>query len=235
MSDQLDFFVNVASFIVGFWPVMFLAALQGIPKRKRKQKFWQWIGKVFRNLTITWVLFALMWLAVFFSGSKPISLISEPQNSLLFWGIGGIVISLWTLSFGFGWLKRRWEFEKTRELSALQSLSPDDFEELVAETFRRLGHRVKVVGARGDHGVDVRVRASNGEKWVVQCKRYKGTVGEPTVRDLYGTMLHEKADRASVVTSGRFSRQAQTWAEGKPIDLYDGESFLKVLRKLQKA
>jgi len=233
VSELLGFFIDVFSVIVGFWPVMFLAALQGIPNRKRKQKFWQWIGKIFRNLAITWILFALMWLGILFFGKQPVFLISEPQNSLLFWGIGGIVLFLWVLSLGFAWLKRRIEFEKMREMGAIQELSPDAFEELVAETFRRLGHHVKVVGTSGDHGVDVRVRASNGEKWVVQCKRYKGTVGEPTVRDLYGTMLHEKAQRASIVTSGRFSRQAVVWAEGKPIDLYDGEAFLRILRKLQ--
>jgi len=233
VSDLLSFFIDVFSVIVGFWPVMFLAALQGLPNRKRKQKFWQWIGKIFRNLSIIWILFALMWVAVFLSGKQPVFLISEPQNSLLFWGLGGIILFLWALSLGFGWLKRRMEFEKMRELGAMQELPPDGFEELVAEAFRRLGHRAKVVGTSGDHGVDVRIRASNGEKWVVQCKRYKGTVGEPTVRDLYGTMLHEKADRASIVTSGRFSRQAVAWAEDKPIDLYDGEAFLQVLRKLQ--
>lgn len=82
--------------------------------------------------------------------------------------------------------------------------------------------------------MDVRVRAKNGEKWIVQCKRYRGSVGEPYVRDLYGTMLHEKAQRASIITSGKFSRQALAWAEGKPIDLYDGEKLLKILRRLHK-
>ena len=161
-------------------------------------------------------------------------MIPEPLNSQLFWGIGSIVIFIWVFSIFFDWLKRRQDFEKLRELNEIQALSPDEFEELAAESFRRLGHHVKVVGATGDHGVDLRIRAGNGEKWIVQCKRYKGSVGEPVVRDLYGTMLHEKADRASVITSGRFTRQAVEWAKGKPIDLYDGETFLKILRKLQK-
>jgi restriction system protein len=174
-----------------------------------------------------------MWLTLKFMGGTPFPLLNEPANSQVFWGIGTIILFIWVISLGFDWLKRRRDFEKVRELNALQSISPEEFEELVAETFRRQGHHAKVAGQTGDHGIDVRVRALNGEKWVVQCKRYKGTVGEPIVRDLYGTMLHEKAHRAPIVTSGIFSRQALTWAEDKPIDLYDGEAFLKILSRLQ--
>lgn len=150
MSEKLGFYVDIVSIVVGFWPVMFLAVLQAIPNRKRKQMLWQWIGKIFRNLTKTLLLFALMWFVVLLFGEQPVFFIPEPQNSLLFWSLGGIVIFFWTLSLGFYWLKRSSEFE-----------------ELVAESFRRLEHKFKVVGNSGDHCVDIRVRASNGEKWVV--------------------------------------------------------------------
>lgn len=235
MSDTNEFIIDMLEFIVGFWPVVFLAVLQGFIKRNRRRGFWSLLRLMFKSMSFTWLVFAVMWLTLKFLGGQPFQLVHEPANSQVFWGIGTIIILIWGISFSFDWLKRRRDFENVRELKVLHNLSPSEFEEIVAETFRRLGHRAKLVGKTGDHGVDVHVRAGNGEKWVVQCKRYKGSVGEPMVRDLYGTMLHEEAHRAAIVTTGKFSRQAQAWAQGKPIDLYDGESFMKVMRRVQRS
>jgi restriction system protein len=59
-------------------------------------------------------------------------------------------------------------------------------------------------------------------------------VGEPVVRDFYGVVLHEKADKGIIIiTSGKFSRPAQEWAKGKPIALYDGEKFVQLWRRAQ--
>lgn len=108
-------------------------------------------------------------------------------------------------------------------------------EELVADVYRAKGHRARRTGTVGDHGVDIVVNAKNGEKWVVQCKRWRGTVGERVIREFYGTMLHEKADKGAIVTTDFFTPQARDWAKGKPIFLYDGEEFLKIWRQVQKA
>jgi restriction system protein len=50
-------------------------------------------------------------------------------------------------------------------------------------------------------------------------------VGERFVRDLYGTMRHEDADRAYLVTTGHFTAPALAWAKGKPIELWDGSDL----------
>ena len=91
------------------------------------------------------------------------------------------------------------------------------------------------MGGNGDHGVDVLVQTDEGEKWVVQCKRYSGSVGEPVVRDLYGTLLHEEAQRAYLITTGGLTRQAVDWAAGKPIVLYDGEGLVRLIRRTKTA
>ncbi len=61
-----------------------------------------------------------------------------------------------------------------------------------------------------------------GERAVVQCKRYRGVVGEAVVRDLYGVMQHEKAPRGFLVTTGGISAAAGRWVRDKPIELIDG-------------
>lgn len=115
----------------------------------------------------------------------------------------------------------------------MKSLSPDEFEALVAKLFETNGHHVALVGGSSDHGVDIVVTNAQGEKWIVQCKRYSGSVGEPVVRDLYGTMLHEEAQGAYLMTTGSFTQKAGEWASGKPLHLYDGNALVRLVHDVQ--
>src|SRR5690606_38671209 len=97
-----------------------------------------------------------------------------------------------------------------------------------------LGYKVQHIGHSGDHGVDVELRTKNGEYWVVQCKRYRGSVGESVVRELYGTMVAENADRAVLVTTAKITPPARAWARGKPIDLIDGAALLFLIDRARR-
>jgi restriction system protein len=55
------------------------------------------------------------------------------------------------------------------------------------------------------------------------------------VRDLYGTLLHEEAQRAYLITTGGLTRQAVDWAAGKPIVLYDGAGLVRLIRRTKAA
>jgi restriction system protein len=70
------------------------------------------------------------------------------------------------------------------------------------------------------------------KKAVVQCKRYQNTVGEEIVRELYGTLIHERAARAFLVTTADISESAQQWAQGKPITLIDGRTLVQITEAL---
>jgi restriction system protein len=122
-----------------------------------------------------------------------------------------------------------------RTLEDLLALSPSEFEAMVAHLYNQSGHQARRTGQTGDQGIDLVVQAKNGEKWVVQCKRWRGSVGAPVIRDFYGAMQHEKADKGTVITTGKFTRQAREWAAGKPITLYDGEKLIEVWRQAQGA
>lgn len=140
----------------------------------------------------------------------------------------GVSQGLDLLAIPFERIKLRQKLPK--ELSDrvdLLQLSSREFEMMVVELYHANGHPAERTGATGDHGVDVVIHANNGEKWVAQCKRWRGTVGEPVVRDFYGVMQHEKADKGAIITSGKFTLQAREWAKGKPIILYDGDEFLQ--------
>ena len=121
-------------------------------------------------------------------------------------------------------------------LGHLNSLSPDQFERYIAQLFRLQGYRANVIGAIGDHGVDIEVFNPAGEKELVQCKRWKKRwLGEGVVRDFYGALMHDEAAvRGYIVTTNFFSKAARQWAAGKPIDLVDGKKLVHSIQLIKE-
>lgn len=110
----------------------------------------------------------------------------------------------------------------------LYALSPSEFEQFVAVLFRKKGYRVQWRGRSGDHGVDLELVKPGGQRAIVQCKRYRNTVGPDIVRELYGTLIHERAVHAFLVTTADISDAAREWAQYKPITLIDGDTLAEV-------
>ena len=104
-------------------------------------------------------------------------------------------------------------------------MDPIDFEHYCAWLYQKEGYTVEETATSGDEGIDL-LLSKRGKKVVVQCKRYSGNVGQPVVRDLYGAMFHVAATEAHLCTTGRISRQAESWAAGKPIELIDGHDMV---------
>ena len=126
-------------------------------------------------------------------------------------------------------IRRR--FGRVRTIAQMLALDPIEFEAWSGMLFLLMGYWVRNTQYVADHGIDLLVGNPKVRHGLVQCKRYRGTVGEPTVRDLYGTMMHEQADAGWLVTSGGISRQATEWAAGKPIQLWDGQMLVELARK----
>ena len=103
------------------------------------------------------------------------------------------LLLLWGLIF---W-QRRVAAVPTRgprmSVAELYALSPRAFEHFVGELFERRGYHVEVRGRAGDLGVDLALTRADGRRAVVQCKRYRHQVGPDIVRELFGTMVHERA------------------------------------------
>ncbi len=118
------------------------------------------------------------------------------------------------------------------ELDHLFAFSPGDFERYVAGLFRRKGYVVKQRGGTGDLGVDLELLAPGNRRAIVQCKRYQNTVGAEMVRELYGTLIHEKALHAFLITTADISPAARLWAQGKPMTLIDGETLMQIAAAL---
>ena len=125
----------------------------------------------------------------------------------------------------------RRRFGHIQTLAQIMALEPEEFESWSALLFQLMGYRVVQTQNTGDHGIDLELSDESMHRGLAQCKRYRGTVGEPAVRDLYGTMMHENAERGWLLTTGAFSRQAREWCNGKPIELWDGRSLQALARR----
>lgn len=113
-------------------------------------------------------------------------------------------------------------------------LSGIEFENVCQNLIENMGFSVETTKASGDGGIDL--VAYNHEpvlsgKYIIQCKRYSGSVGEPIIRDLYGVVTSERANKGILMTTGYFTKSAIAFAEGKPIELIDGEQLDVLLKR----
>lgn len=124
----------------------------------------------------------------------------------------------------------------SKAADTLDGMSWREFEMLVGEGFRLQGYRVVETGGGGaDGGVDLvltRTGKSGGEKFLVQCKQWRAfKVGVEVVRELYGVMAARGATGGFVVTSGRFTEEAVSFASGRNVALVDGPKLHGLIRQ----
>ncbi len=94
------------------------------------------------------------------------------------------------------------------------SLPPRRFEELIANLIRDKGWEVHLTGATRDGGRDMLAYLDTrlGRLLcLVEAKRYSPNrpVGVDLVRNLFGTLCHEEANSAMIVTTSRFTVDAR--------------------------
>lgn len=114
----------------------------------------------------------------------------------------------------------------------LMQLTPSEFESLITNLFEQMGLETRQTRPSRDGGVDCvawDARPVMGGKVVIQAKRYKGTVGVSAVRDLFGTVHNEGASKGILVTTSGYGKASFEFADGKPLELLDGNNLLYLL------
>lgn len=132
-------------------------------------------------------------------------------------------------------------YDVTSELDENHNLAAmdwEDFEHLIREIFEKefsaAGGEVKVTQASRDGGIDAVVFDPDpirGGKIAIQAKRYTNVVGVSAVRDLYGTVMNEGANKGILVTTADYGPDAYSFAKGKPLTLLNGSNLLHLLEK----
>lgn len=119
----------------------------------------------------------------------------------------------------------------------LMSMDPTSFEWLSQRLLREAGFvSATVTGRTGDGGIDglgvYRLSLVSFQVFF-QCKRYKGSVGAPAVRDFRGAMAG-RGDKGMLITTGTFTADARKEATrdgAPPVDLIDGDRLCDLLKE----
>ena len=136
-------------------------------------------------------------------------------------------------------------FVEGREITAdldqsmnLAAMDWEDFEHLIRELFEeefgKGGSEVRITRASRDRGVDAIAFDPDpirGGKFVIQAKRYTHTVGVSAVRDLYGTVINEGANKGILVSTAGYGPDAYDFVKDKPLTLMSGGELLFLLEK----
>lgn len=117
-------------------------------------------------------------------------------------------------------------------------MTPDAFERLTKRILRESGFiNVEVTGKTADGGIDgkgvARICGIISFHIVFQCKKYKGSVGSPEIRDFRGAMTG-RTNKGLFITTGTFTEAARKEAArdgAPPIDLIDGEQLANKLKE----
>lgn len=128
--------------------------------------------------------------------------------------------------------------ETLDESTNLAAIPWEDFEHLIRELFEAefasSGGEVKVTQASRDGGVDAVAFDPDpirGGKIIIQAKRYTNTVGVAAVRDLYGAVHNEGANKGILVTTSDYGPDAYNFVRDKPLTLLNGANLLHMLEK----
>ncbi|WDS35277.1 restriction endonuclease [Pseudoxanthomonas sp.] len=131
--------------------------------------------------------------------------------------------------------QRRKLLDTRTDLESLSQGGWRQFELLVGEAFRRQGYAVEETGLGGaDGGIDLILR-KDGRRTLVQCKQWKRQqVGVSVVREMAGLLAHHQAHAVKIVCIGSYTKDAERFAQGKPIELMGGEQLLEMIRAVQR-
>lgn len=116
--------------------------------------------------------------------------------------------------------------------SDINSLTGIEFEHICQNLLEKMGMITETTKASGDGGIDIiayNTQPMLAGKYIIQCKRYTGSVGEPIIRDLYGVVNSERANKGILITTSFFTSNAKTFADGKQIELIDGSKLAELL------
>jgi restriction system protein len=133
----------------------------------------------------------------------------------------------------FNGRRKRKLLDDQQDINSIKALGWKEFEELVAEAYRRQGFRVIENGFGPDGGVDVKL-IQNNQTTLVQCKQWRSkNVGVAVIREMFGVMTADNASKVVIICCGGFTRDALSFAENKPIELIGGAELLSIVKEIQ--
>ncbi|WP_411347224.1 restriction endonuclease [Paenibacillus sp. WLX2291] len=118
-------------------------------------------------------------------------------------------------------------------IAQIDKMDGIQFEKYLEQLFRLQGYKANATRAQGDYGADL-VISRNGEKIVVQAKRYSKNVGLKAVQEVHGAIAHYKASSGWVVTNSGYTQQARNLALSNNVRLIGRDELVEMILRVKK-
>ena len=120
-------------------------------------------------------------------------------------------------------------YQKT--LREVDQMTGTEFEHFCKDILSKNGFKeIFVTKASGDYGADL-IAKKDGIKYVIQCKRYSGNVGEDSVRQVYASKKVYDAEIAVVLTNSHFTDAAFELAKHNHVHLWHRERLMLLMKE----
>ena len=108
-------------------------------------------------------------------------------------------------------------------------LSGSDFEKLLYRLYEAMGYAVQLNGKVGDQGGDL-IAVKEQERILIQAKCYKEwNVGNKAVQEAVAAKNHYNCNKAAVITTGNFTREATELAKTNNVELISRQMLQKMI------
>jgi len=114
--------------------------------------------------------------------------------------------------------------DKTLTIAEIEHLDGFEFEKLIGDLYKKAGYKVTVTKKSGDQGADLIVE-KDGVSTAIQTKKYAGSVGNKAVQEVVAAMKYYDCDKASVITTGEFTKSAFELASRNGVQLIDSKGL----------
>lgn len=131
-------------------------------------------------------------------------------------GIGSIVVALPIVALIHHFTKPKWH-------GSVANMSGTEFEYWCAAILKKNWSFIstEVTSASNDYGADIIGIDNRGRKWVIQCKRYSGSVGNSAVQEVVAAKAHYNAEKAAVMTNSRLTKNARKLAADNGVEVFE--------------
>lgn len=110
-------------------------------------------------------------------------------------------------------------------IQEIDKMPGEQFEKCLMYHFQSLGYKAETTACSHDYGADL-IMKRNGEKIIVQAKRYHGKVGIKAVQEAIGAVSYYRASKGFVVSNSYFTKSAWELAKTGNIELWDRNSLI---------
>lgn len=173
-----------------------------------------------------------MWLHRCHDSLVHVLLIDTGLHRPLSWGLlaGGL------LGSAAAWLRdqrRRNRLALRLDLETLNTRGSQELEHWVCRALQARGYRVDAAGlGERDGGADLILSRCDGHRMLFQYRQWpRERVSALAVRELFGLMVHYRADSVRIVSLGGPDADAVLFADGKPIEFMSAGELLKMVKQ----